>query len=115
MTIAEWVGLLGVLPFLMLLGLTALNVGKVWVWMRKTANPYHYSVPLAMVLVAGFAHAAFEDWLFAVGSYPCVYFWSFAFVLVDLVPAGDKVLVSRVLPGVSRPADVGLGIIAPSR
>jgi O-antigen ligase len=115
MTIAEWVGLLGVLPFLMLLGLTALNVGKVWVWMRKTANPYHYSVPLAMVLVAGFAHAAFEDWLFAVGSYPCVYFWSFAFVLVDLVPAGDKVLVSRVLPGVSRPADVGLEIIAPSR
>jgi O-antigen ligase len=115
MTIAEWVGLLGVLPFVMLIGLTALNVGRVCVWMRKTGNPYHCSVPLAMVLVAGFVHAGFEDWLFAVGSYPCVYFWGFAFMLADFVPTTDQVLVSRVLPGVSRPAAAGLGAIVPSR
>ena len=114
MTIVEWVGVFGMLPFLMLMGLTALNVGRVCIWMRKTSNPYHYSVPLAMVLLAGFAHANFEDWMFAVGSYPCVYFWTFAFVLADLVPAGDTVLVSRVLHGVSRPA-VGLEAIAPGR
>jgi hypothetical protein len=115
MTIAEWVGLLGVLPFVMLMGLTALNVGRVCVWMRKTTNPYHCSVPLAMVLAAGFVHAGFEDWLFAVGAYPCVYFWGFAFMLADLVPTGGQVLVSRVLPGVSRPAAAGLGAIVPSR
>jgi len=115
MTIAEWVGLLGVLPFVMLMGLTGLNVGRVCAWMRKTANPYHCSVPLAMVLLAGFVHAGFEDWLFAVGSYPCVYFWAFAFMLADFVPSGHQVLVSRVLPGVSRPAASGLGAIVPSR
>jgi O-antigen ligase len=115
MTIAEWVGLLGVLPFVMLMGLTGLNVGRVCVWIRKTANPYHCSVPLAMVLVAGFVHAGFEDWLFAVGSYPCVYFWVFAFMLADFVPTGDQVPVSRVVPGISRPAAAGLGAIVPSR
>jgi O-antigen ligase len=115
MTIAEWVGLLGVLPFVMLMGLTALQVGRVCVWMRKTANPYHCSVPLAMVLVAGLVHAGFEDWLFAVGSYPCVYFWVFAFMLADLVPTSNKVLVSSNLPGASRPVAVGWGAIAPSR
>jgi O-antigen ligase len=115
MTIAEWVGLLGVLPFVMLMGLTAFNVGRVCVWMHKTGNPYHCSVPLAMVLLAGFVHAGFEDWLFAVGSYPCVYFWVFAFMLADFVPTGGQVLVSRVLPGVSRPAATGLGAIVPSR
>jgi O-antigen ligase len=115
MTIAEWVGLLGVLPFVLLLGLTALNVGRVCVWMRRTANPYHCSVPLAMVLLAGFVHAGFEDWLFAVGSYLCVYFWTFAFMLADFVPADDKVLVSRALPGVSRPTAVALEPSTPSR
>ena len=115
LTIVGWVGLLGVLPFLMLIGLTALNVGRVFLWMRKTSNPYHFSVPLAMVLLAGLAHASFEDWLFAVGSYSCVYFWVFAFVLADFVPKRDQVLVPRVLPRVSRPAEVGLEAIAPSR
>jgi O-antigen ligase len=115
MTIAEWVGLLGVLPFLMLLVVTAVNVGKVCLWMRKTANSYHYSIPLAMVLLAGFVHASFEDWLFAVGAYPCVYFWVFAFLLADMVPAANRVFVSRAVPAVSSPAHVGLDGVAPSR
>jgi O-antigen ligase len=115
LTIAEWVGLLGVLPFFMLIGLTALNVGRVCVWMHKTANPRHYSIPLAMVLLSGLIHAGFEDWLFAVGAYPCVYFWVVAFVLADLVPAGDMILVSSILPGVSRPGAVRVRAIVPSR
>ena len=87
MTIAEWVGLLGVMPFVALLALTVVNAGRVCVWMNRTCDPRHYSIPLAMVIVAGLAHAAFEDWLFAAGYYLCVYFWVLAFVLADLVPA----------------------------
>ncbi|MGB9234770.1 MAG: O-antigen ligase family protein [Terriglobales bacterium] len=103
MTIAEWVGLLGVVPFLALLSLTAANVWRVCLWMRRTRNPLHYSIPLAMVLVTGFVHASFEDWLFAVGSYPCVYFWAFAFLLADLIPATAAAPVPAVLVRVARP------------
>jgi hypothetical protein len=39
-----------------------------------------------MVVVAGLIHAVFEDWLFAPGYYLCVFFWSLAFVFVDLAP-----------------------------
>jgi O-antigen ligase len=87
MTIAEWVGLLGVTPFLALLGLTVGNVWRVCAWMSRTCEIRHYSIPVAMVVLAGLIHANFEDWLFAVGAYPCVYFWVFAFVLADLMPA----------------------------
>ncbi len=111
MTIAEWVGLLGVLPFAALMGLTAFNVWRVCLWMRKTGNPYHFSVPMAMVLFAGFIHASFEDWLFAVGSYECLYFWVFAFCLVDLVPAGEKAGYRVAVPGVSRRPAVRLRTI----
>jgi hypothetical protein len=40
-----------------------------------------------MVMVAALIHAGFEDWLFASGSYLCVWFWSLAFILVDVAPA----------------------------
>jgi hypothetical protein len=65
-------------------------------------------------VLAGIVHATFEDWLFAVGSYPCVYFWVFAFMLADFVPTGDQDRVSSILP-VSRPAAVGVGAIVPSQ
>jgi O-antigen ligase len=86
MTIAEWVGLLGVTPFVGLLWVTASNVWRVCGWMKRTSDYRHYSIPIAMVVLAGLLHANFEDWLFAVGSYPCVYFWVFAFLLADLQP-----------------------------
>jgi O-antigen ligase len=86
MTIVEWVGLLGMLPFAALLALNGSQVAKVGLWLRRTGYASHYSVPLAMVLLAGFIHAAFEDWMFAVGSYPAIFFWSFSFILVDLLP-----------------------------
>ncbi len=38
------------------------------------------------MLAAGLAHAAFEDWMFAVGYYLSVFFWAMAFILVDLLP-----------------------------
>ena len=90
MMIAEWVGLLGVLPFVALLVLTVANVWRVCVWMRRTGNPRHYSVPVAMIVLAGLLHAGFEDWLLAVGYYLSVYFWFFAFLLADLLPQTEE-------------------------
>ncbi|MGA8274545.1 MAG: hypothetical protein WB919_23515, partial [Candidatus Sulfotelmatobacter sp.] len=43
--------------------------------------------PFAMIIVAGLIHAGFEDWLFAPGSYLCVFFWVSAFLLIDLAAA----------------------------
>ena len=96
MTVAEWVGLLGVLPFGALLVVMLINVWKVCAWMRRTSNPRHYSIPLAMVVLAGLVHAAFEDWLFAVGYYLCVFFWFCGFVLQDLVPDAARAPVGAV-------------------
>jgi hypothetical protein len=36
----------------------------------------------------------FEDWLFAPGYYLCVFFWSLAFVLVDVAPKSLPDMVS---------------------
>jgi O-antigen ligase len=115
MTIAEWVGLLGVLPFVALLAVTASNVWKVCAWMNRTADPHHYSIPLAMVVLSGLIHANFEDWLFAVGSYPSVYFWVFAFLLADLVPAAVVAPVAGVVSRASRPVRAGFGAVVPNR
>jgi O-antigen ligase len=115
MTIAEWVGLLGVLPFVALLALTISSVWKVGAWMRRTADPTHYSIPIAMVVLAGLIHASFEDWLFAVGSYLCLFFWVFAFLLADLVPDAVTVPVTGVLPRVSHPMPADYGAVVSTR
>jgi O-antigen ligase len=115
MTIAEWVGLMGVMPFAALLAVTVWNVGRVCAWMNRTSDPRHYSIPLAMVVLSGLVHAGFEDWLFAVGSYPCVYFWAFAFVLADLAPAAVVVPVPSVVSRVPRPSPAGFGAVVPNR
>ena len=114
MTIAEWVGLLGVMPFFALLLLTASKVWRVCVWMTRTSNPRHYSIPLAMVVLAGLVHANFEDWLFAVGAYPCVYFWVFAFLLADLCPPPSRSRPRLFLSGVLQPCQ-GLESLCPNR
>ncbi len=115
MTITEWVGLLGGLPFLALLGITVMNVWRVCAWMNRTRDPRHYSIPLAMVVLAGLVHAGFEDWLFAVGYYLCVYFWICAFLLADLLPDAVVVPVPGVFPRVYRPSPAGFGAVLPNR
>ena len=115
MTIAEWVGLLGLFPFVAILAVTMWNVWKVCAWMNRTGDPRHYSIPLAMVVLSGLLHASFEDWLFAVGAYPCVYFWVFAFVLADLVPAAVEVPLASVVSRASRRLPAGLGAVVPNR
>jgi O-antigen ligase len=115
MTIAEWVGLLGVLPFVALVSVAMSNVWKVCTWMKRTSNPRHYSIPLAMVVLAGLIHAGFEDWLFAVGYYLCVFFWALAFVLADLVPDAVAVPAAGAVFRSSRPAPADFGTVVPTR
>lgn len=86
LALTEWVGLLGILPFVLLISLVIRAIVRVYFWMRRTGSAFHYSVPLMMVLIAGLTHAFFEDWLFAVGYYLTILFWSFAFLLMDLTP-----------------------------
>lgn len=104
LTIAEWVGLFGVLPFIALVVVTASNVWKVCARMRRTADPSHYSIPLAMVVLSGLIHASFEDWLFAVGSYLSVFFWVCAFQLADVIPDAVVAPVSGAVPSYAFPA-----------
>lgn len=86
LAILTWVGMLGVVPFLVLLLAIMGKIYRTLSWMFRTGSPSHPAIPLAMVLVAGLLHAGFEDWLFASGYYLSVFFWSLAFVLVDLAP-----------------------------
>ena len=90
LAIVEWMGLLGIVPFIVLIGRLTLTVWRVFVWMRRTRNAAHYSVPIMMIIAAGLTHALFEDWLFAVGYYLTILFWSFAFLLVDLAPQAPR-------------------------
>ena len=83
--------------------------------MRRTGDPRHYSIPLAMVVLSGLLHASFEDWLFAAGSYISVYFWVSAFLLADFVPDAVVVPVAGVASQASRPSPAGFGALAPNQ
>jgi O-antigen ligase len=85
LAITEWVGVMGDIPFFALVILIAVNVGRALAQARHTGNVFSPALPLAGVLAAGLVHAAFEDWLFAVGYYLCIFFWSLAFIMVDVL------------------------------
>ncbi len=84
LALLEWVGLLGILPFLLLIGAILLEIKTVGQYMRRTLDSSHPAIPFAMVCLAGLVNATFEDWLFAVGYYLSVFLWSMVFCLVDL-------------------------------
>jgi O-antigen ligase len=86
LAIAEWVGLLGVVPFYFLVGLMASNVRRVFSVIRRSGDAFSPAIPAAAIVAAGLIDAAFEDWMFAVGYYLCVFFWAMAFILVDVLP-----------------------------
>ena len=86
LAIMEWMGFLGIVPFAILIFMVMLTIRHVFVYLRRTGNVAHYSVPIMVVLAAGLTHALFEDWLFAVGYYLTTLFWSLAFLLMDLAP-----------------------------
>ena len=98
LAIAEWSGLLGVVPFYLLIGAVSLQAKKAIVQLRRTGNIFAPAVPAAAILIAGLIDAGFEDWLFAVGYYLAVFFWAMSFILADLVQSssalGDAEIVS---------------------
>ena len=108
LAITEGVGLVGVVPFLSLIILTIFNIARVLRYLFHTRDPNFAAVPIALVLMAGLVHAMFEDWLFAVGYYTCVFFWAFGFMLVDLVPLASQVNDGRDLPQMHIPQETVL-------
>ena len=84
LALAEWVGLLGSCPFLALLLLIIINLGRVLHWLHSGGDARQPMVPIAIILAAGLIHAGFEDWLLAVGYYLSVFFWVLAFGFIDL-------------------------------
>ena len=86
LAILEWMGLLGVVPFYALVLIIVVRTSQVLLWLKRTKELFSPAVPIAIVMVAGLIHAGFEDWMFAVGYYLCIFFWSLAFVLIDVLP-----------------------------
>jgi O-antigen ligase len=95
LAMTEYMGLLGAVPFVVLLLMLVRILVRVFLWMRRVGNPYHFCIPFALIAVAGLVHAFFEDWLFAVGSYLCIFFWVSAFLLIDLAA---QLVVERRMP-----------------
>ncbi|HZP63869.1 MAG TPA: O-antigen ligase family protein [Terriglobales bacterium] len=98
--ILDWVGVLGAIPFFILLSFVLIRVTRVVLWMRRFRCPYSPAVPLAVFAAGALVHAGFEDWLFAVGYHTCILFWTFAFLLNDFVSYSTRALVARPEPSV---------------
>jgi O-antigen ligase len=97
LALLEYVGLLGIVPFAVLLLVVLRQIYRGCSLMWRTRDPGHYVVPLVLVCIAGLVHAFFEDWLFAVGFYLTVFFWASVFVLAELQsePAPAPVMIHR--------------------
>jgi len=115
LAIVEGVGLLGVVPFLILVFLVAIHASRVLVWTGSTLDPRGLAFPVAVVMIAGLFHAGFEDWLFAVGNYLCVFFWSLAFILVDLLPARESRRAYSLVLSAPPPRSDRLGVLPAAR
>ena len=86
MALLQYVGLLGAVPFVIMLLLILSRIVRTCLWMRRTGDAHNYAVPLAMLCLAGMLHAVFEDWLISPGYYLTLLFWSSAFLLSDYAP-----------------------------
>ena len=112
LAILAGVGVVGSFPFLLLLLLLLGRVVRTVSWMLRTGNPCHPAVPIAMIVVAGLIHGGFEDWLFAPGYYLCIFFWSLAFVFLDVAPRSAPSRVYAWRFGMAQPR---FGRAAPGR
>jgi O-antigen ligase len=99
LALLQYVGLLGILPFLILFIFIVRQIGRGCSQMWRTQDARAYAVPLVLICVSGLIHAFFEDWLFAVGSYLNIFFWTSAFLLAQLQSerAQESTLVGRRL------------------
>ena len=102
----QYVGLLGIVPFVALFGLVLIYIRRVCAYMWRTGDAGDYAIPLAFICVAGLINAAFEDWMVAVGYYLNVFFWTSVFLLADFqrpLPA-KQAAPARALPSRFAPA-----------
>lgn len=83
LTLLQYVGALGSVPFLCLFVLILAYIRRVCLRMWRTGDVSDYAIPLAFICMAGLINAAFEDWLVAAGYYLNVFFWTSAFLLAD--------------------------------
>ena len=83
--------------------------------MRRTSNPYHCAVPLAMMLLFGTVRVFFEDCLTEVGYFLCVFFWTSASWVVDLMPKPIPVAARTPSPAHPRFAQPRPRILVPHR
>jgi O-antigen ligase len=104
LAIAEYVGFIGIVPFAFLLFLVLRMIFQVCLYMRRTSNPYHPAIPLAMMLLGALIHAFFEDWMAAPGYYLCVFFWTGVFLLSDLMPEHQPLRLEASSPAHPRVA-----------
>lgn len=89
------VGIIGALPFGVVLIVVIVKILRTWSWMRTTGSAFHPAVPLAILIFAGLLHAAFEDWMFAAGNYLCVLFWVSVFIFADVTPEASVSVSAR--------------------
>ena len=89
LAIAEWSGLIGVLPFYLLILTIASQAKTTLMRLRRNGDIFSPAIPAAAILVAGLIDAGFEDWLFAVGYYISVFLWAMAFILADLLESPE--------------------------
>ena len=82
LTLLETTGILGTLPFALLLLALIREIWRVFLWLRRSGKVNQPAVLAAAIILGGLVNAFFEDWMFAVGYYFCVIFW------VSLSPCG---------------------------
>lgn len=114
LAMAEYMGLLGSVPFVLLLLIVVRAVVRMYAWIRRTGSPYQFAIPFGLVATAALVHAGFEDWLFAVGSYLCVFFWVAVFLLMDLVSDLEPARTAPIFTALNRTAGRPLGVTAGS-
>lgn len=83
LTLIETTGILGSLPFALLLLALIREIWRVFLWLRRSGKPNQPAVVAAAIILGGLVNAFFEDWMFAVGYYFCVIFWVLALSLRD--------------------------------
>jgi O-antigen ligase len=83
LTLLETTGILGTLPFALLLLALVREIWKIFLWMRRSGKVNQPAVVAAAIILGGLVNAVFEDWMFAVGYYFCVIFWILALSLRD--------------------------------
>ena len=104
LAILEWAGVVGVIPFYALVLVIFRRVLQTIRWVYHTNDARHTAIPVMLILLAGLVHAGFEDWLFAVGYYMTVFFWTLAFSFLDFAPKLARASAAWPSPAVLPPA-----------